>query len=63
MLIKLSCLVSGLGLLVAPAFGQTAGMLTAQGLIKDSSGNPVTEPVNIRIRIHDAEVAGKLVPE
>ncbi len=56
---------TGLGLflvlLAAPALGQTAGMLSFQGFIKDSSGDPVTGSVDLVFRIYDAEQGGTLV--
>ena len=48
-------------MMVGPAFGQTAGMLSFQGLIKDGAGNLVNGNVVLRFRIFDAETAGNLV--
>ena len=42
----------------APAFGQTAGMLSFQGLIKDSNGDPINTPVDLKFRIFDDETKG-----
>lgn len=50
-----------LGLMVSPVFGQTASMLSFQGLIKDASGNPITGDVVLEFRIYDAKVGGNLV--
>ncbi len=45
----------------APVFGQTAGMLSFQGLIKDAGGNPINGSVDLEFRIFDAETLGNLV--
>ena len=49
-----------LGMLVAPALGQTAGMISVQGLIKDSDGVPIVDPVDLEFAIFDADVGGNL---
>lgn len=49
------------GMLIAPAFGQTAGMLSFQGLIKDGDGNPITSPVDLEFRVYDTETDGAVV--
>ena len=50
------------GMLVAtPCFGQTAGMVSFQGLIKDAKGDPVKGPVDLECRIYDAETVGSVV--
>jgi hypothetical protein len=43
------------------AHAQTAGMLSFQGLIKDSDGDPVNGPVTLQFRIYDAQTGGNLV--
>ncbi|MCH8252282.1 MAG: hypothetical protein IID36_07505, partial [Planctomycetes bacterium] len=47
--------------LATGAFGQTAGMLSFQGLIRDAQGDPVEGSVTLEFRIFDAEVGGNLV--
>jgi hypothetical protein len=46
---------------VCPALGQTAGMLSFQGLLKDPNGQPVNGPVTLQFRIYDAQTGGNLV--
>ncbi len=50
-----------LWLMVSPLYGQTAGMLSFQGLIKDTGGNPVNGGVDLEFRIFDAQTLGSLV--
>ncbi len=50
-----------LALMVSPALGQTAGMLSFQGFIKGSTGPPVDGVIDLEFRIYDAETAGNLV--
>ena len=49
------------GLMVSPVFGQTSGMLSFQGLIKDNMGNPINGTVDLEFRIFDAQTLGNLV--
>ncbi len=56
-----AALLAMLGLIVTPALGQTSGMLSFQGFIKDGVGDPVNGNVNLQFRIYDAEVGGNLV--
>ena len=50
-----------LGFMVSPVFGQTAGMLGFQGLLKDAGGDPINGTVDLEFRIFDAETLGNLV--
>ncbi|MCH7592302.1 MAG: hypothetical protein IH989_05950 [Planctomycetes bacterium] len=50
-----------LGLVSNLALGQTAGMLSFQGLIKDGGGNPINGTVDLEFRIYDAETFGNVV--
>ena len=43
------------------ALAQTAGMLSFQGLLKDTGGNPINESVSPEFRIFDAETLENLV--
>ena len=56
-----STLVVALLFSTPAALAQTAGMLSFQGLVKDSGGNPVAGPVTLEFRIFNAASGGSLV--
>jgi len=60
-LLTLSFCVCVVGALAAPVHGQTAGMLSFQGVLKDANGNLVNGPVDLEFRIFDAQTGGNLV--
>jgi hypothetical protein len=61
MKIRSKLVLWAMALLAGPTFGQTAGMLSFQGLIKDDLGNPVNGTVNLEFRIYNAESGGSQV--
>ncbi len=48
-------------ILTSAALGQTAGMLSFEGLIKDAGGDPVNGSIDLEFRIYDAETLRNLV--
>ena len=61
MSVRMTRLVLALGMLSATTLGQTAGMLSMQGLIKDSNGDPINSPVDLTFAVYDAETDGNLL--
>jgi len=56
-----SCMVSLLICTASSALAQTAGMVSFQGLIRDSGGTPIVTPVSLEFRIFTADTGGTLV--
>lgn len=50
-----------LAVMVSPALGQTAGMLSFQGFIKGSTGPPVDGVIDLEFRIYDAATLGNMI--
>ena len=61
MIARRTCIGLLVVFMVAPALGQTAGMLGFQGLLKDDQGELLNGSVDLEFRVFDALVGGNQV--